>query len=112
MSYRRRNEFEIEQTIFLGGQISHKYKDFQDIARMSPDFAEIYMILKKLPEWEKMTDDMQLAMQIIEVLGEVDFIRGCTELTRLSAILGDYRKRYSMKDAKDVTKTASEDSEP
>lgn len=95
----RRNEFEIEQTIFLGGQVSNKHKDFLEIARLSPDYAEMYMIMKEMPKLEKM-DDETCILRIIEISGEVDFIRQCSELTRLSAILGDTRKRYSMKDVK------------
>lgn len=62
---------------------------------MSPDYAELYQLLKKMPEWETATDESKVVLEIVELLGEVDFVRnGCTELTILSMIMGDNRKRF------------------
>lgn len=105
----RHSEFEIEQQIFLGGQISGKYKEFLEIAKVSPDYAELIMLIKKMPEIEAEKDEEKQAVMLLEVLGMVDFVRGCTELTRLSMVMGDTRKRFSMKGLTDDIKSADRD---
>lgn len=92
----RKSDLELEQQIFLGGQVSDKYKEFMTIAKMSPDYAEMYLLLEKWDEIEKEPDDQKAILKIIEILGEVDFMRYTTELTRLSMILGETRKHYDM----------------
>lgn len=92
----------IEQQIFLGGQVSHKYEVFKEIARMSPDWAIIYELLKKMPEWEKELDTDKVVLAIVELFGEVEFVRSCTELTTLSMILGDDRQKTKVKGVMDV----------
>ncbi len=96
----RRNEFEIEQTIFLGGQISDKHAIFKTIALMSPEYAEMFIVLENI-EKLSLDDPMKMAKDLIMLLGQVDMIKYTTELTRLSMILGDTRKRYSMAGLKD-----------
>jgi hypothetical protein len=110
LSGRRHSEFEIEQQIFLGGQISGKYKDFLEIAKVSPDYADIIILIKKMPEIEKEPDPEKQTLIMLEALGMVDFVRNCTELTRLSMVMGDTRKRYSFKGLKDAIQLA--DGEP
>lgn len=86
----------IEQQIFLGGKVSHKYEIFKEIARMSPDWAEVFQLLKKMPEWEKEPNEEKVVLDIVELFGEIDFVRSCTELTVLSMILGDTRDKYKV----------------
>lgn len=86
----------MEQQIFLGGQVSHKHAIFQELAVMSPDWAEVFQLLKKMPEWEKETDEEKVVLAIVELFGEIDFVRSCTELTVLSMILGDTRSKYKV----------------
>lgn len=86
----------LEQQIFLGGQVSHQYEIFKEIARMSPDWAEVYQLLKKMPSWEKEPDEDKVVLAIVELFGEIDFVRSCTELTVLSMILGDTRSKYKV----------------
>jgi len=64
---------------------------------MSPDHAEIYAILNELPKLNKIKDPIELAKRFIEIFGMIDLLRGMTELTILSAIMGDTRRTYSMK---------------
>ena len=95
----KKTDFGIAQSILLGGKISAKHKAFQVIARMSPDYADVYMFLIKiLPNIEKGKDPLELALEIIETFGMVDFVRNTTEITRLAMILGDTRKMYSGKE--------------
>ena len=90
----KRTEFEIEQQIFLGGQISNKIKEFQKIAELSPDYAEIYLFLDKLEEFIKIENPIELLKKIINLMGQVDMVRYTTELTRLSMVMGDTTKHY------------------
>jgi hypothetical protein len=92
-----RRDFEIEQTIFLGGQVSRDHPDFKEISRLTPDLGFIYLLLSKKEEWKKDPNKTERAKKIIELIGETEFVRTVTELTRLSMILGDQRARYSMK---------------
>jgi len=85
------------QQIFLGGQISNKYKVFQQIAKMSPDYCDLYFLIKKMPEWEQEQDETKVILDMLEIFGEIDLVRNCTELTRLSMIIGDTRGRFQVK---------------
>ena len=102
----------VRQTILLGGQVSHKHKIFQELARMSPDYAEIYEFLKMLPEWEKETDQSKVLLDMLELLGMVDFVRSSTEITRLSMIIGDDRARVNMKKVMDDVRKSGTHTEP
>ena len=97
----RSDDFQVEQQIFLGGQVSHKHQEFKDMAKLSAEYAEVYFILKKIPEWEKEQDYTKVMLEILNILGEIDFLKSTTELTRLSMIMGDTRKHYSMKGVMD-----------
>ncbi len=91
----------VQQQILLGGQVSNKYKIFMDIARMSPDWAEIYHILKTMPQWETEPDENKVVLDIVELFGIIDFVRNCTEITVLSMIMGDTRGKFNVKGAMD-----------
>ncbi len=63
---------------------------------MSPDWAEVYELLKKMPEWEKEPNEEKVVLDIVELFGAIDFVRSCTELTVLSMIMGDTRSKYKV----------------
>ncbi len=101
----------IEQQIFLGGQVSHEYPVFQEMAKMSPEYAEAYELLKMIPDLEALKDDpIALCLKLLELFGEVDFLRSCSELTRLSMIMGDKRVRTNVRGAMDELRKARSDS--
>lgn len=104
MSSRRRTEFEIEQTIFLGGQVSNKHDLFQTLAMLSPRFAIPYMMMQKRKELEQ-KQGMERTEKILYYLGIAENMPNYTELTRLSMILGDTRKRYDLGGIKDKLPT-------
>jgi len=99
MSYYRRGHkpsiFEMEQMILLGGQVSSSKGNqlFQELCRLSPDFADIYVILDTIKDMEKIEDDDEAIKLLIERLGMSENASMWNELTRLSAILGDRRER-------------------
>lgn len=97
MSFKKR-DIEVEQTIFLGGKISAKHEVFKLISMMSPDYAEAYIFFDKYKEWKKLDKDKRLK-ELIKAFGQIDFMRSVTELTKLSMILGDPTKHYSLKKA-------------
>ncbi len=106
---KKSTDFLIEQQIFLGGQVSHKHEVFKEIAHLSPEYAELFCFLKYIPEWEQLDDD-KLILNIIELFGEIDFVRGCSELTKLSMILGDTRQRFDVKGVMDELRSARSNS--
>ena len=99
-------DYLLEQQIFLGGQVSHKHPEFKEIARMSPDYADLYMLIKRMPEWEKEGNEDKILLEILELFGEIDLVRYSSELTRLSMILGDTRGRYKARGVIDELRKA------
>jgi len=88
-----------QEQIFLGGQVSNKHNLFQEIAHLSPDMALPYYIIKNRPRWKKMRENGQgreVRLEMIELLGAVEFMQSTTELTRLSMIMGDTRSKYKV----------------
>jgi len=92
---RQKTDIEISQTIFLGGQISHKHEEYKRYARMTPELARVDFILTNLDDLLKKTP-MEFVKAVIENYGITEGLRGFTELTRLSMILGDTRKRHTI----------------
>jgi hypothetical protein len=103
---RKTTDYMLEQQIFLGGQVSHKHKEFMDIALMSPDYADLYMLIKMMPEWEKEADEDKILLEILKLFGEIDLVRNSSELTRLSMIMGDTRARYKARGVIDELRKA------
>jgi hypothetical protein len=101
----------VQQEIFLGGQISNKHKIFQRIALMSSDYADLYFLVERMPEWEKQENEDKIMLEILELFGMIDFVRGCSELTRLSMIMGDTRGRVSVKGVMDELRKSRSDSQ-
>ncbi len=83
-----------------------------EISRMSADYAEIYLLLKKMPQWEQETDEDKVLLELIELFGQVDFVRNCTELTRLSMVMGDSRARFHVKGVMDELRKSGSHTEP
>lgn len=100
---------EIQEKIYLGGQISQKYKIFQAIARMTPQYAKPYFIIKNMDRWENMSED-EVILEIIEFLGEVEFVNQCTELSKLSMVMGDTRKRINITEGVNALRHSKPDS--
>lgn len=92
---RQKTDIEISQTIFLGGQISHKHKEYQRYARMTPEMARIDYIIRNLDDLLKKAP-IEFLKEIVELLAITEGLKGFTELTRLSMILGDTRKRHAI----------------
>lgn len=104
---------EMQEKIYLGGHISNKFQVFQKIARMTPDYAFAYLLIEKFEEWEKTgTDDEQIMKELLELLGEIELVRQCTELTRLSMVVGDPRKRDSFKRGMDELRISQSNPKP
>ena len=86
-----------QEQIFLGGQVSNKHKIFQEIAHLDPDMALAYYVVKHHKEWKKKRTEEgrdKVVLELIELLGVIDFMKNTTELTRLSMIMGDTRSRF------------------
>jgi len=94
----RRSDFNLQQTIYLGGLISNKYPRFK-LARMTPEYAELYAIIDALPGILQRLDkgeDLEVIKTFIEIFGNIDLMRGITELTLLSMILGNTQQGFDM----------------
>ena len=96
----RSTEFEMMQKIFLGGQVSQAHTIFKDLALMSPDFAEMWLILEKIPSFLEITEPLEFLKALLKLLGQSESMKSYDQLTRLSMILGDTRKWFKAK--KDV----------
>jgi hypothetical protein len=91
----------VEESIFLGGQISGKHPIYKDLAQLASS-GFVWWLLKTSQdlEWKKKTPQEKI-QDIIYTSGQIEFINNSSELTKLSAIMGDTRKRYSQKGLKD-----------
>lgn len=92
MPKRHRSDLELEQQIFLGGQCSGKHSEYLFLSRMTPEDGFIFWFLKDLENMMK-KKGIALVLDIIEKIGITEGLRGSSELTRLSMILGDTRSR-------------------
>lgn len=95
--------FEIEtgEYILLGGQISEKLKIFKDLAQLA-DNAFIWAVLENYQKIKEQKTILDKAKMIIYLEGQTMFMQNQTsELTKLSAILGDTRTKYSAKGLRD-----------
>jgi hypothetical protein len=93
----------VEENILLAGQISNKEPIFKMIAQMDYDNAYMYHFLDLIPQLtDKTKTPIEKMKLLIKLNGQVKFMTGCSELSKLSAIVGDTRKRYSSKGLQDV----------
>ena len=95
----RRDDIAFAERLYLGGRISHKHELFKVISKLGYEEAETYAILEFFTWYEKHEDAdvMTVTKKIIELLGMARFLPHTKELTRLSMILGDTRKRKKWK---------------
>jgi len=108
---RKPTEYEIEQSILLGAQISSKHKEFQEFAMTDPDTAFIIWMLKNHDKLKELPSK-ERTIAILTTMGELEFIRGTTEISRLSMIVGDTRPHLGMKGKMDELRTAEQRSQP
>ena len=94
-----------EENILLAGQISNTHPIFKTIAQMDHDSALIYHLLQLLPKIENENDDVFL-QEVIKLNGQVNFMTSCSELSKLAAIMGDTRRRFSAKKLREVIDNA------
>lgn len=95
----RRDDIAFAERLYLGGRISQKHELFKKISKLGYEEAETYAILEFF-EWSGKHQDadlMTITKKIIELLGMARFLPHTKELTRLSMILGDTRKRKKWK---------------
>ena len=73
----------------MGGRISNKFKEYQKISMLSPEYVLPYMILDNYDRLMQIKDLTERAKEIIKLIGEADLMNYITELTRLSMILAE-----------------------
>jgi len=95
---KRFKDLEFQEYIFLGGKISGVHGEYKELARMNPETARIYLFLEQLDELLKEKDALELAKKLVHIFGVTEGMKGMSEITRLSMILGDTRKGKSLKD--------------
>lgn len=93
---RKPTEFEVEQTIFLGGQISREHKEMMMLAFYDPDDSFIIWFMENFERLETL-DESNAMLEIIKTFGKIELIRSSTELTRLSMIVGDTTKKLDLR---------------
>jgi len=95
----RRDDIAFAERLYLGGRISHTHPLFKTISKLGYEEAETYALLEFFEWWDKNQDvDLMVVIKkIIELLGMARFLPHTKELTRLSMILGDTRKRKKWK---------------
>lgn len=95
----RRDDIAFAERLYLGGRISHTHPLFKKISKLGYEEAETYALLEFFEWWDKHQDAdlMTVTKKIIELYGMARFLPHTKELTRLSMILGDTRKRKKWK---------------
>jgi hypothetical protein len=102
--FKRHNEFEFEQQVFLGGQVSQKHSEYKEFAMMESDEALMLWFLKNFGRIETIEPEKALA-EIVEVIGKLEFLSDVSELTQLSMKLGDTREKRSLGNLRDRLRT-------
>lgn len=82
-------DWEYNNLRYLGGQIAKKTPDFQDICTTDPNMAVAIYFLKHMKDFESEKDEEKTMLQIMMFLGKVNRTKFFSEITFLSAILGD-----------------------
>lgn len=95
----RRDDIAFAERLYLGGRISHTLPLFKKISKLGYEEAETYALLEFFDWWDKNqeADIMTVTKNIVEFLGMARFLPHTKELTRLSMILGDTRKKKKWK---------------
>lgn len=94
---KRFKDLEFQEYLFLGGKISGVHTEYKELARMTPETARIYLFFENLDELLKEKDALKLIKKLIHIFGVTEGMKGMSEITRLSMILGDTRKGKSLK---------------
>lgn len=94
---KRFKDLEFQEYIFLGGKISGVHKEYKEMARMTPETATLFCFLENIDEILKENNAFKLAKKLIHIFGIGEGMKGMSEITRLSMILGDTRKGHSLK---------------
>ena len=100
-----------EENILLAGQISNKEPRFKTMAQMDKDSALAYHFLDQWPKLKQLPANERLK-ELIKLIGQVNFMTSCSELSKLAAIMGDTRKRFSAKGLKDQLREARLNANP
>jgi hypothetical protein len=90
----------IEENILLAGQISNKEPIFKTIAMMDHENAFAYHLIELIPKIKDL-EPVEKVKEIIKLTGQVNFMTGCSELSKLAAIMGDTRRRFSARKLKE-----------
>jgi len=85
-----------EENILLAGQISNKEPRFKTMAQMDRDSAFAFHFLDALPTLKDLGPEDK-CKEILKLNGQINFITSLSELSKLAAIMGDTRRRYSGK---------------
>jgi len=94
---KRFKDVEFQEYLFLGGKISGVHTEYKELARMNPEIARVYLFLENLDELLKEEDALTLTKKLVHIFGVTEGMKGMSEITRLSMILGDTRKGKSLK---------------
>ncbi len=91
-----------QENVFLGGKVRKIYPVYQDFAQLA-SYGFPWWLVKTAtdPEWKKKPAKDKV-LDILYVSGQLEFINSSTEITKLSAIVGDQSKDYSSKELKNV----------
>jgi hypothetical protein len=94
----KHRDIEFEQIVYLGGQISGKHPEFAKFAQTAAITGKAIWFLENMEKIEKEKDPVKAIIGILENFGKIDQVGSFSELSRLSMIVGDPRKRISMKE--------------
>lgn len=91
-----------QENVFLGGKISKIFPEYKDFAQLA-SFGFPWWFLKTIQdqEWKRKTSKQKIS-SILYVMGQLEFMNNSTEITKLSAIVGDQTRDYSSKELKNV----------
>lgn len=107
------SEYEFEEKLFYGGQVSGKHPILQDLAMLASYGFPWWLINRTSDENWKKKSALEKLKEILKVSGQIEFINSSSELTKLSAIMGDTRKNYDQKGLRDeLTKRIHNASKP
>jgi len=95
----------VEENILLAGQISNKLPIFKTIAMMDQENAFAFHLIELIPTLKDKAP-IEKAQEIIKLSGQINFMSNCSELSKLAAIMGDTRRRFSSKNLKEALRVA------
>ena len=82
--------------IGLGAQLSQQHPDFRTLPLMTPELAQAWLFLDKLPKLLGKNNPIDFIKDLIKIIGETDNLYSYNELSRLSMIVGDTRKVFKV----------------